>query len=93
MSEMINQCTGMVTMADSAGTPVALLNWPYYYTTSDWRHLAIRPAGPLTKGETYTVTISGIVTSGATPVSPSAGLVDETEGGVVSRGTVLNLKV
>jgi predicted RNA-binding protein with TRAM domain len=73
MSQHINQCLGMVTMVDSSGSPVTLLDTCHpgtYFCTDDYLNLQITPAAPLVYGETYTVTISDMEGLGGVMETP-----------------------
>jgi beta propeller repeat protein len=59
MSELINKCTGTVTMTDSQDNPVGLVG-VRGYESYDYGTLTIQPTAPLAPGETYTVRIEGI---------------------------------
>jgi methionine-rich copper-binding protein CopC len=63
MSESINRCVGTVTLVDSNNNPVALLYGDQYFTADDYKNLEIKPVSPLVKGETYTVTMQGLIDS------------------------------
>ena len=64
MGEGVNQCVGNAEMVDNAGSPVDLLDNckpDTYFCIDDDQNLIITPAAPLVLGETYTVTLHGII--------------------------------
>ncbi len=58
MNEEINRCVGIVELADHTGNIVEISD---DWDAPDYIHLEFQPASLLNKGETYTVTLRGLI--------------------------------